>query len=549
MKKRSRRVVAILVMVLMIVSLLPMQVFAAKAKKKGVKVEITLPKDAQGNIVSGIATAKVSWKGKAKITEADISIMAKRVGMFSADEWKELLFGTIGAPENEGWPNGYKWSTSNGRNTYKVRFPYVAKELTDNTLEQLDNAVDTKVAAEEAAAVTEAAQQDLTAAKIAEDTAKDELDDAIEAKQALENSGSATQTELNDAQDAVDAAQTALDAASADVTTAQGVLTAAENELSDKNTAVTNALDAIVESTENTFNESGLTCISGTNDIEEACDNALKNAAKSEDKKISEDDKNSVLDTIMDATQSKESDGTWETLGGLRDGDAMAFEVWEPDEESDGYSQSLPVEFTVSKEIDGKTFTEEDDPANHEISFVNVDGRLLYMVDGVQDTEKYGFVDYNGSKFLVANGEVVKSKNGLAQDPENPGDWYFVAGGQVTTNVTKLVMYDGSTFYVKNGKLDNSVNGFLKYDTGLFFVSKGRVVKTANGLVQDPNKREDWYFTANGQVQKKKTGVVIYNKAGFYVNQGKLDTGFNGDVPYAGKTVRIRKGRMTVVVN
>ena len=157
---------------------------------------------------------------------------------------------------------------------------------------------------------------------------------------------------------------------------------------------------------------------------------------------------------------------------------------------------------------------------------------------------KFGFANINGGKFFEINGEVATTVNGLTQDPDNTSDWYFCAAGRVVAQKTGLVMYNGSTFYVENGKLNTGVNGFFDFNGGLFFVSKGRVIKTATGLVQDPNKRTDWYFCANGQVQKKKTGVVIYNKAGFYVVNGKLDTSYNGNATYNGKTVKIVNGRM-----
>ncbi len=174
------------------------------------------------------------------------------------------------------------------------------------------------------------------------------------------------------------------------------------------------------------------------------------------------------------------------------------------------------------------------------VTFVN--GQ--YYNNGVPVPSKFGFVDFNGSKFLVANGVIAKNKSGLVQDPDNTSDWYFCASGQVVTNKTGIINYNGTAFYVSNGKLDTSVNGYFQFGTGLFFVSKGRVVKTANGLVQDPNNKADWYFCANGQVQLKKTGVVIYNKAGFYVVNGKLDTSYNGNATYNGKTVKIVNGRM-----
>ena len=180
------------------------------------------------------------------------------------------------------------------------------------------------------------------------------------------------------------------------------------------------------------------------------------------------------------------------------------------------------------------------------VELKNEGGKFVYYEYGVRNDSKYGFVDYNGSKFLVANGEVVTTKQGLAQDPEKSSEWYFCANGQVMTKKSGLVQYPAKTdnwFIVENGKLDTTYSGFVEYNGGKFFVASGKLVRK-DGLVQDPNHKSDWYFLSKGQVQAKKTGVVIYNKAGFYVVNGKLDTSYNGNAVYNGKTVKIVNGRM-----
>ena len=175
-----------------------------------------------------------------------------------------------------------------------------------------------------------------------------------------------------------------------------------------------------------------------------------------------------------------------------------------------------------------------------------VDGKWLYFVDGVHNTEKFGFVNFSGSKFLVANGEVVTTKNGLTQDPDNKSDWYFCVNGQVATQKNGLVQYPAKTdnwFIVENGKLDTTYSGFVDYNNGKFFVAAGKLVRK-DGLVQDPNNKADWYFLSKGQVQSKKTGIAKYNGAGFYVVNGKLDSSYNGTVTEKGVKYKVVNGRV-----
>ena len=163
-----------------------------------------------------------------------------------------------------------------------------------------------------------------------------------------------------------------------------------------------------------------------------------------------------------------------------------------------------------------------------------------YGYDGTVDTQKYGFVTYNGATFLVANGRVA-DVSGLHMDPEG-NDWYFLSHGQVCDH-TGLVMYDGEWFYVKNGRLDTSLSDFVAYDGGLFFVAAGRIVTEANGLCMDPDGT-DWYYLANGQVQTQYTGPVQYGGAWFYVVKGRLAEDYTGSVAYDGATFDVVNGML-----
>ena len=172
------------------------------------------------------------------------------------------------------------------------------------------------------------------------------------------------------------------------------------------------------------------------------------------------------------------------------------------------------------------------------------DGKFYYYEGDKWISDKHGFVDYDGSKFLVAHGVVATEISGLAIDPDNESNWYYLSGGLVQGEYTGLVEYDGEWFYVSKGKLDTTINAYVQYDGGLFFVAVGRIVKEQNGLAKDPNG-DDWYYVAGGQAQIQYSGLAGYDGEFFYVQQGKLQKDFNGTVGYNGGNFRITDGQMT----
>ena len=161
------------------------------------------------------------------------------------------------------------------------------------------------------------------------------------------------------------------------------------------------------------------------------------------------------------------------------------------------------------------------------LKYDETDGLWHYYKEGVEVKDKYGYVDYEGGKFLVANGVVATQINGLAQDPEHGADWYYLANGQAQTQYTGLAYYDGEWFYIENGKFVITYNGFLDYDGGRFVVAAGRIQKSLNGLWQYSDEiggDNTWYFIANGQAQLQYTGTTYYDGQWFTLENGKLVT-------------------------
>lgn len=161
----------------------------------------------------------------------------------------------------------------------------------------------------------------------------------------------------------------------------------------------------------------------------------------------------------------------------------------------------------------------------------NENGILVYYENGKVNTQKHGFVGFDGLNLLVGNGKVLMEASGLVQDPEHESDWYYLAEGRVQTQHTGLALYEEEWFYVENGKLNTELADFVSYDGGLFYVGAGRIMREVSGLAQDPNGT-DWYYLANGQAQTQYTGLAMYDGAWFYVIDGKLANDYTGTVAY-----------------
>ena len=96
------------------------------------------------------------------------------------------------------------------------------------------------------------------------------------------------------------------------------------------------------------------------------------------------------------------------------------------------------------------------------------------MSSGKLDTGKAGIVDYDGGRFFVAAGRLLREVTGLIMDPAGSG-WYYCSAGQIHAGYTGLAYYDNAWFYVVNGKLDADFTGEVEYDGAKFMVVNGQM--------------------------------------------------------------------------
>ncbi|MCC8103092.1 MAG: hypothetical protein LIP11_12845 [Clostridiales bacterium] len=105
------------------------------------------------------------------------------------------------------------------------------------------------------------------------------------------------------------------------------------------------------------------------------------------------------------------------------------------------------------------------------------DGAWFYITDGILDTTVNGLIPYDGERFLVAAGRMVREYSGLWLNSVIIGgdnQWYFIGSGMVQ-NVSCVALYDGAWFVVENGVLASGYNGTMEYGGALFHVVNGQL--------------------------------------------------------------------------
>lgn len=100
------------------------------------------------------------------------------------------------------------------------------------------------------------------------------------------------------------------------------------------------------------------------------------------------------------------------------------------------------------------------------------DGEWFYVNNGIMDTGLEGIIPYDGARFLVGAGRIIREANGLIQDPVTK-KWYFVSNGQVQTNYRGLALYDDHWFYIWDGLFLDDAIGWVEHDGNTFYVVNG----------------------------------------------------------------------------
>ena len=215
----------------------------------------------------------------------------------------------------------------------------------------------------------------------------------------------------------------------------------------------------------------------------------------------------------------------------------------------------------------------------------NVDGKWIYVKDGVKDTSftslvKYyntwyyvengelnwsftGLTDYYGTKYYVENGvlnwdytglallgsdEWYYAENGAVKNDYTGltyfcGRWFYVEKSALNWNYTGLTNYYGTWYYVENSILNWNFTGLTDYYGTKYYVENGVLNWNYTGLALLGS--DEWYYAENGTVKNDYTGLTNYYGTWYYVEKSVLNWDFSGAVLYGKTLYYVNGGRIT----
>lgn len=181
----------------------------------------------------------------------------------------------------------------------------------------------------------------------------------------------------------------------------------------------------------------------------------------------------------------------------------------------------------------------------------NVDGKWIYVKDGVKDTSftslvKYystwyyvengelnwsftGLTDYYGTKYYVENGVLNWDYTGLALLGSD--EWYYAENGEVKNDYTGLTYFCGRWFYVEKSAFNRDYTGLTNYYGTWYYVENSILNWNYTGLTK---YYDTWYYVENGVLNWNFSGAVLYGKTLYYVNGGRITWDYNGTADYNG---------------
>ena len=182
----------------------------------------------------------------------------------------------------------------------------------------------------------------------------------------------------------------------------------------------------------------------------------------------------------------------------------------------------------------------------------NVDGKWIYVKDGVKDTSftslvKYystwyyvengelnwsftGLTDYYGTKYYVENGVLNWDYTGLALLGSD--EWYYAENGEVKNDYTGLTYFCGRWFYVEKSALNWDYTGLTNYYGTKYYVENSILNWDYTGLALFGSDK--WYYAENGTVKNDYTGLVHFGDRWLYVEKSAFNRDYTGLTNYYG---------------
>ena len=175
-----------------------------------------------------------------------------------------------------------------------------------------------------------------------------------------------------------------------------------------------------------------------------------------------------------------------------------------------------------------------------------------YIENGKVNTSKSGVLPAGNGWFLVRNGWVDFSANGLKTVN---GEVYSFSGGRRVFTDNEIVMQygNGDWRYMYDGKWISNYTGFARNSNGVWRIENGKVNFNYSGVIKDPcgitSSGAGWVYFSGGKFNPTANSVEKNDNGWWKITNGQVDFNFNGLAQNSKGTWLIQGGKVNFDYN
>lgn len=178
---------------------------------------------------------------------------------------------------------------------------------------------------------------------------------------------------------------------------------------------------------------------------------------------------------------------------------------------------------------------------NSEKAIKEVNGDLCYVVNGDIDTQYTGEVTYEGVTYAVEKGFVKEDFTGLFRATREGALYIYVVNGVMDENYTGLAECFYGNYVVRNGvvKYYHMMSNYHMEDVNgkLYYLCNSKVVEGYTGIVKHEGVR---YYVLHGQHCEIYTGIFTWRNVTYCLEKGVVNEKRTAIIDYALKQVESR---------
>ena len=115
-------------------------------------------------------------------------------------------------------------------------------------------------------------------------------------------------------------------------------------------------------------------------------------------------------------------------------------------------------------------------------------------------------------------------KDGLSDEKDADGNWYYYKDNKIATNVTTVAKNKNGWWYIRGGKVDFNYTGIAKNANGWWRIVNGKVDFSCNSVEKNEN---GWWYIRGGKVDFNYTGIAKNANGWWRIVNGKVDFSCN----------------------